>query len=337
MPGYIKNNSTRLSQWLPQQWARLGFWHLILIPLSWLFWLLSGLRRLCYKAGLLRSCKLPVPVIVVGNISVGGTGKTPLVIWLVEQLKREGFSPAIVSRGYGGNAHNPTAVNVASNPGDVGDEPVLLAKRGQCPVWVGRNRVATAQVLLEAHPECNVIVSDDGLQHYALQRDVEVVVVDGNRGFGNGWLMPAGPLRERVSRLKTVDAVVYNGDKLQQNGFAMHMAGERFHNLQNPAKTAVAGDFSGKAIYAVAGIGNPARFFKQLTKAGLVFKSRAFPDHQVFQPSDLQMTGADVILMTEKDAVKCDAFAEANWWYLPVSAVVDEALFACVKNKLSKS
>ncbi len=337
MPGYIKNNSTKSGQWLTQQWAHLGFWHLILVPLSWLFWLLSGLRRLCYTAGILRSCKLSVPVIVVGNISVGGTGKTPLVIWLVEKLKQEGYRPAIVSRGYGGNAQHPAAVNADSNPGDVGDEPVLLATRGQCPVWVGRDRVATAQMLLEEHPECSVIISDDGLQHYALQRDVEIAVIDGNRGFGNGWLMPAGPLRERVSRLKTVDAVVYNGDKLQQDGFAMQLVGERFHNLQHPAETAVAADFSGKAIYAVAGIGNPARFFKQLTKSGLVFKSLAFPDHQAFRPADLQIAGAEVILMTEKDAVKCAAFAEAGWWYLPVSAVVDEALFACVKNKLSKS
>lgn len=337
MPSYIKNNSTRLGQWLPQQWVRLGFWHLILVPLSWLFWLLSGLRRFCYKSGLLRSYKLPVSVIVVGNISVGGTGKTPLVIWLVEQLKQAGFTPAIISRGYGGHTHNPTPVNVDSNPGDVGDEPVLLAKRGQCPVWVGLDRVATARLLLEEHPECNVIVSDDGLQHYALQRDVEIAVIDSSRSFGNGRLLPAGPLRERVSRLKAVDAVVFNGGKLQQDGFAMHMVGEGFHKLQDATEKAVAGDFSGKVVYAIAGIGNPARFFQQLTEAGIVFNCLTFPDHHIFQPSDLQISDADVILMTEKDAVKCAAFAKVNWWYMPVSAVVDGDLFACVKNKLSKS
>jgi len=322
--------------WLEKQWDHVGFWHIFLIPLSWLFWLLSGLRRLCYKVGVLRSYKLPVPVIVVGNISVGGTGKTPLVIWLVEQLRLQGFSPAIISRGYGGSAADPAAVNVDSVPNDVGDEPVLLAKRGQCPVWVGQNRVNTVKALLREHPECNVIVSDDELQHYALQRDFELAVIDSSRGFGNGWLLPAGPLRERVGRLESVDAVVRNGGGLQSGEFSMRLVGEHFHNLCDATKTVVASDFRDKAIFAVAGIGNPQRFFNQLAKMGLKFKSCAFPDHHNYQLSDLPIKGVDIILMTEKDAVKCAAFAENNWWYLPVNAVVDEALVLCVKNRLSQ-
>ena len=323
-----------MSKWLQQQWDSLGFWHVLLIPLSWLFWLLSGLRRMGYRTGLLKSYKLPVPVIVVGNIGVGGTGKTPLVIWLAEALKRKGFSPAIISRGYGGSSGSVMDVHADSDPTIAGDEPVLLAKRSQCPVWVGRDRVKVAQTLLKAHPECNVIISDDGLQHYRLQRDFEIEVIDGSRDLGNGWLMPAGPLRERSSRLKTVDAIVYSGGELPLNTFSMRLESMSFHNLSDPTKTIVAADFSGKNIHAIAGIGNPARFFQQLSDLGLKFASRAFPDHHAFRLTDLQNIKADAILMTEKDAVKCAAFAEAHWWYLPVNAVVDEALVTRVINKI---
>lgn len=330
-----------MNAWLQKQWYCLGFWHLLLAPLAWLFWLVSGLRRLCYQVGLFRSYKLPVPVVVVGNISVGGTGKTPLVIWLAKELKKQGYSPAIISRGYGANysANSPIAVNADSNPNVVGDEPVLLAKRCHCPVWVGRNRFKIAQALLMAHPECNVIISDDGLQHYKLQRDFEISVVDGSRGLGNGWPLPAGPLREPASRLKTVDAVVYNGEKHNGgepalNAFSMKLEGRIFHNLLDPTKTAQTTAFAEKSICAIAGIGNPARFFQQLSDLGLKFASQFFPDHHVFRLADLQNIKADVMLMTEKDAVKCAAFAEAHWWYLSVNAVVDEVLVTRVINKI---
>ena len=325
-----------MSAWLQKQWYRLGPWHLLLIPLSWLFWLLSGLRRLCYRLHLLPSYQLPVPVVVIGNISVGGTGKTPLVIWLAERLKQSGYRPAIISRGYGGSIHGVSPVYENSDPVAVGDEPVLLAKRSRCPVWVGRDRVAVAMALLKAHPECNVIISDDGLQHYKLQRDVEVVVVDGNRGVGNGWLVPAGPLRESESRLKTADAIVYNGGKPVPNAFFMALENAAFHNLVDPTKTALAADFSEQHVYAIAGIGNPERFFQQLHDLGLRFEQLAFPDHHAFQAADLQSIKAEAILMTEKDAVKCMAFAQPNWWYLPVNAVVDEALASRILNKLRK-
>ena len=325
-----------MSTWLQKQWYRLGPWHLLLIPLSWLFWLLSGLRRLCYRLHLLSSYQLPVPVIVIGNISVGGTGKTPLVIWLAERLRQSGYRPAIISRGYGGSIHGVSPVYENSDPVAVGDEPVLLAKRSRCPVWVGRDRVAVAMALLKAHPECNVIISDDGLQHYKLQRDVEVVVVDGNRGVGNGWLVPAGPLRESEFRLKTADAIVYNGGKPVPDAFFMVLENAAFHNLVDPTKTALAADFSERHVYAIAGIGNPERFFQQLHDLGLRFEQLAFPDHHAFQAADLQSIKAEAILMTEKDAVKCMAFAQPNWWYLPVNAVVDEALASRILNKLRK-
>jgi tetraacyldisaccharide 4'-kinase len=328
-----------MNNWLQQQWYRPGFWHLLLAPLSCLFWLASGLRRFCYRVGLARSYKLPVPVVVVGNISVGGTGKTPLVLWLAEALKRKGLSPAIISRGYGGSSSGVMDVHANSDSAIVGDEPVLLVKRSQCPVWVGRDRVKVAQSLLGLHPECNVIISDDGLQYYRLQRDFEIAVVDGSRGFGNGWLLPAGPLREPASRLKTLDAVVCNGDRHNGsesalNAFSMQLEGRVFHNLLDPTKTAQTTVFAEKSICAIAGIGNPARFFQQLSGLGLQFKSLVFPDHHAFRPVDLQNIKADAILMTEKDAVKCAAFAEAHCWYLPVNAVVDETLVTRIINKI---
>jgi len=322
------------SHWLQQQWYRVSVWHSILLPVAALFWLLSGLRRLFYKLGLLHSHKLAVPVIVVGNISVGGTGKTPLVIWLVDWLKQQGLRPGIISRGFAGSADTLMAVNTASNPQVVGDEPVLLARRSHCPVWIGRDRAAAGSALLSAHPDCNVLISDDGLQHYALQRDLEIVVVDGSRGFGNGWLLPAGPLRELPSRLKTVDAVVSNGGKSIAGALAMQLKSVGFRNVLEPTKTATAADFSGLHLHAVAGIGNPQRYFEQLRSMGLDFESQAYPDHHAFQPADLQIKGAEAILMTEKDAVKCMAFAQPHWWYLQVDAEVDEILGQRILQKL---
>lgn len=321
-------------RFMRKQWEQVGAWHIILIPLSGLFMLLSALRRLAYRLGLFRSVKIPVPVIVVGNISVGGTGKTPLVVWLAERLQQQGYMPAVVSRGYGGTVSSVTPVFKDSDPAFAGDEPVLVARRGSWPVWVGRNRVAVAQAALRAHPECNVILSDDGLQHYALRRDIELTVVDAERGFGNGLRLPAGPLREGKGRLKTVDAVVSHGGNVLPGSYSMYLVGESFRNIANPQNIAAADDFAGQQIVAVAGIGHPSRFFSKLKDMGLQFREVAFPDHYAFQPEDLQSLGAGVILMTEKDAVKCAAFAESNWWYLPVDAAVDEALSTYILNKL---
>lgn len=324
-----------MGAWLQQQWYRRTYWHLLLVPLSWVFLFFSTIRRITYKLHILQSYKVAVPVIVVGNINVGGTGKTPLVIWLAERLAETGLQPGIISRGYGAtHLQMPTAVGRQSNPAMVGDEPVLLAGRTGCPVWVGQDRVAVAQALLKAHPKCNIIISDDGLQHYRMQRDVEIAVVDASRGFGNGWVLPAGPLRERVARLSSVDAIVSNGGHIYPGDFAMSLESAEFKNVLEPKRTASARELVGKKIHAIAGIGNPARFFQQLKAMGLQFEAHAFADHHAFQAMDLQSMQAEAILMTEKDAVKCAAFAKADWWYLPVNAQIDRDLLNRIQNKI---
>ncbi len=333
MPHSTVANST---SWLQGQWAKLTPWQLILLPLSILFLLISLARRLLFRLGLRRSYRLPVPVIVVGNLTVGGTGKTPLVLWLVEFLRNHGYHPGIVSRGYASRAAYPQSVSATSDPALVGDEPVLLAKRAQCPVWVGKRRAEVARALLTARPDCDVIVSDDGLQHYALQRDVEVVVVDGARRFGNGLLLPAGPLREPLSRLESVDAVVVNGGELSSGEYGMQLAGDCFRLLKQAQLTAPVSAFVGKRLHAVAGIGDPARFFAHLRKLGLTVVEHPFPDHHAFQPDELQFDNADAILLTEKDAVKCAAFAPPNTWVLAVDAQLDAAFGNKILEKLRK-
>jgi len=325
---------SRAEKFMRRQWQRLGPWHLALIPLSWLFILLSTSRRFAYRIGLFKSFRLPVPVIVVGNITVGGSGKTPLVIWLADLLQRNGYTPAIISRGYKGSARSVSKVYADGNPAVAGDEPVLIARRGPWPVCVGRDRVGVAKSLLQAHPECKVIISDDGLQHYRMRRDIEIAVVDGDYEFGNGYRLPAGPLRESRSRLDAVDAVVWNGGEAHSSAFQMHLQGNVFRSVGNAAQLASAREFKDMRIAAIAGIGNPERFFRQLNALGLSFQEISFPDHHSFQPRDLQSIDADVILMTEKDAVKCAAFAQPCWWFLPVQAEVDEALATYILNML---
>jgi len=275
-----------------------------------------------------------VPVIVIGNISVGGTGKTPLTLSLARQLTDAGFHPVIVSRGFGGDtSQQPVTTN--STAQQVGDEPLLMAQRGICPVWVGRDRVATANQALRAHPQCDVVLCDDGLQHYRLQRDIEIAVIDGVRRFGNGWLLPAGPLCEPVSRLKTVDAVVINGGKAAPDQYAMHLYGELFYNLNNPDKTAGASDLRGLRLHAVAGIGHPQRFFDHLESLGLTITPHAFPDHHPYSAGDLLFNECDALLLTEKDAVKCAAFADERFWVLRVDARTDPALIAHLLRKIA--
>lgn len=327
--------------WLQRQWFRLTLWHVVLIPLSILFGLAVALRRSLYRAGLLRAVRLAVPVIVVGNISVGGTGKTPLVLWLAGFLRQQGFHPGIISRGYGGGAAGTLAVDAGSDPASVGDEPLLLAKKSGCPVWVGRDRVDAGMSLLRAQPECDVLLSDDGLQHYRLGRDVEIMVVDGERKFGNALLLPAGPLREGISRLKSVDAVVVNGGTHLgmplRNEFAMRLEGREFYNLLNPRLRAAPSDFRGKKLHAVAGIGNPQRFFEHLRGLGLRFEAHAFADHCAYRPQDLSYADADALLMTEKDAVKCAGFADERYWALGVDAVLTPGCGEMVVKKLRDS
>ncbi len=319
-------------QW---HWYRITPLHLLLLPLSLLFLFIAATRRLLFRRGILSSIKLQVPVIIVGNISVGGTGKTPLTLWLAEQLLANGWHPGIISRGFGGSGSKPQQVLRTSAPATVGDEPVLMAQRKLCPVWVGRDRPAAALALLLAHPECDVILSDDGLQHYRLQRDVEIIVVDGLRRFGNGFLLPAGPLRETPSRLREVDAVVINGGKSAPGEYLMQLKGLHFYNLLNPEITATAADFQGQSVHAIAGIGHPERFFSHLDKLGISAQTHAYPDHHAYSASDLACDGANALLMTEKDAVKCASFADERCWVLRVDAHLDSALIQLILKKIT--
>jgi tetraacyldisaccharide 4'-kinase len=322
---------------LDRHWYRLSWLSILLLPIAAMFGCTVALRRALYRAGVFPSYRVPVPVIVVGNITAGGTGKTPLVLWLCDFLRAHGYTPGIVSRGYGGRGHT-TAVRENASPEVAGDEPVLLAQRSRCPVWIGRDRVAAARALIATNPGCNVIVSDDGLQHYRLQRDVEIAVIDGSRGTGNGLPLPAGPLRESTARLANVDAVVVTGNSVPPDAgaatFAMTLEGNGFRNLLNPAFHQEAGAFHGKRVHAIAGIGNPMRFFDHLQALGLSFAAHAFPDHYAYSQADLDFRDADAIIMTEKDAIKCLRFARENHWVLPVDARVDTALGRLILEKM---
>lgn len=294
------------------------------------------MRRRLYALNWLRSYHLPVPVIVIGNLTAGGTGKTPLAIWLVERLRDFGYRPGVVSRGYGGNSVGVSAVSPEGEPGLLGDEPLLLARRLRCPVWVGRKRVEAANALMKAHPEVDVIVADDGLQHYALARDVEIVVVDGSRRFGNGMLLPAGPLRENMARLNSVDAIVVNGGaeggaQDDRRRCAMSVVERGFYKLGDPTQSVSVEYFRGRPVHALAGIGNPERFFDGLRSAGISAVCHSFPDHHAYEADDLPN---QTLIMTEKDAVKCDRFAHPDAWVLAVDAVVSEGLETIVLNKL---
>jgi tetraacyldisaccharide 4'-kinase len=319
---------------LERHWYRLTPLHFLLFPLSLLFRLIVAIRYQLYRSRILRSQRLPVPVIMVGNITVGGTGKTPLTLALTQQLLKHGWHPIIVSRGHGGTAQQQ-AVTPSSTAAQVGDEPLLMARRNLCPVWVGQERVATAQAALKAYPQGDVLLCDDGLQHYRLRRDVEIAVQDGARGTGNGLMLPAGPLREPRARLKSVDAVVINGATAGVGEFSMQLSGSEFYNLRNPEKKRGASEFHLLRVHAVAGIGNPQRFFRHLTELGLAFVSHPFPDHHAYSAADLSFPDCDAILLTEKDAVKCGAFADEKFWVLRVEAQFDSALFDLILRKIT--
>ena len=303
---------------LEYYWYLRSPWMLLFTPLSLLFRIAVWLRRSAYRIGLLSSHKLPVPVIVVGNITVGGTGKTPLVAWIANHLKQAGYNPGVVSRGYRGKAGSwPQQVRPDSDPAMVGDEAVLLAGICNCPMSVAPNRVAAARALIE-HNHCDIIVSDDGLQHYALQRDVEIAVVDGVRRFGNGLSLPAGPLREPLKRLREVDMVVVNGLG-SGNEFPMTMKPGAAIKLIDPEQQCELSEFQGQTVHAIAAIGNPERFFAALRQAGMLVKEHAFPDHYFFRKQDISFDDDSPVLMTGKDAVKCRHLAGNNHWYVPVT------------------
>lgn len=307
---------------LTSHWYRNGWLSWLLRPLSWAYCLVVTLRRVLYRAGLLRSYRLSVPVIVIGNLTVGGTGKTPLVIWLCERLRAAGFRPGVVARGYGGRAARwPQMVTADSDPLTVGDEPVLIAQRSGCPMAVGPDRVAAARAVLARH-DCDVIVSDDGLQHYRLARDVEIAVLDGERRYGNGLCLPAGPLREPRARGRQVDLQIVQGEARDgELGMTLETVG--VYNLVDGRRGALRDFRRGAPVHAVAGIGHPARFFRMLGDAGLQCEQHPFPDHHAFRPEDLRFPGRGPVIMTEKDGVKCRGFADPRLWAVAVEARID--------------
>lgn len=327
--------SSRHRDFIVQSWYQKSLWLYLLFPLALVYWVLSTTRRLLYGVGLLSSFRSPVPVIVVGNITVGGTGKTPLVIALCQHLQREGITPGVISRGYGGKAPAyPYAVTAQSNALHSGDEPLLIAEQTGVAVVVDANRERAIRYVLANHA-CDVIIADDGLQHYALQRDIEVVVVDGSRVFGNGCLLPMGPLRESVSRLKQVDYVIGNGRSLDLPCISMQHTMRLQPTVLKSLDDGLAVTFDqwsgAKRVHAVAGIGNPDRFYQTLKECGFDPIVHSYPDHHHYSQGDLAFGDDLPIIMTAKDAVKIRALGSLKHsWYLSVEATVDNDFFPTV-------
>jgi tetraacyldisaccharide 4'-kinase len=328
----------------PNFWAGVTWVTILLTPLSWVIRAAVTVYHRLHKVGLLRIEHLRVPVIVVGNISVGGTGKTPLVLWLANRLRESGYQPGIISLGYGGTNKLPLAVQADSDTTLCGDEPVLLARRSHCPVWIGKNKVAAARALLAANAGCDVIISDDGLQHYRLARDVEIAVIDGARGLGNGLLIPFGPLREPPSRLRAVDAIVVRGPTAHifqavQLQYNMTLEPISLQNLRDTNRCVDASHFKELRVHAVAGIGNPRQFFETLAHMGIKHTPHAFADHHAFVASELIYSDCDAVVMTEKDAVKCEPFASDKQWALQVDARMDngDALMQALLDRIKRN
>lgn len=323
---------------LTQAWRRRGLIACFLLPFAVIFFLIILFRRICYRLGIFASSTLPVPVIVVGNIFIGGTGKTPLVIWLVSMLRAHGYAPGVISRGYGARASTVIEVGPDMSAAETGDEPLLIARKTEVPVFVGRDRVAAAHALLAAYPEIDVIISDDGLQHYALNRTIEIQLSD-TRGHGNGWLLPAGPLREPVSRRS--DFYVINGGTsiASADTHCMQIIGTHAEQMIDRQQRIALSSLHEKRVAAVAGIGHPERFFEMLRAQGVVVESAlALPDHFDFSTNPFVEIKADIILITEKDAVKCTRIAgigqDKRLWIVPVEASIAEPLAQHILEKL---
>ena len=297
---------------------------IVLAPLGWCYQLLMTMRHLLYQSGILPTQRVDIPVIVVGNIVAGGTGKTPLVIWLAAYLKEKGYQPGIVSRGYKSKVKQwPQQVRKDSNPELVGDEPVLLARRTNCPVAIAPNRYIAAAALIE-HEQVDIIVCDDGLQHYALERDIEIAVIDGVRRHGNGRCLPSGPLRESVGRLKSVDMIVCNSGAVRGE-FEMEYVPQQLRSVMDANKRCDVGQFRNQSIHAIAGVGNPAKFFSYLRGNGIRTIEHEFPDHYQFKAKDICFDDGFSVVMTEKDAVKCIEFASEEHWFLPIDVKMTNA------------
>ena len=326
-----------MAKFLNEVWYKDHFVGTWLMPFSFIFTDVVKFRRWMYKKGFKPVEKLSVPVIIVGNITLGGTGKTPLVIYMAQQLKAAGFKPGVISRGYGGQSDSwPLKVTADSDTLQVGDEPLIIAQQAGCPVAVGPVRADSARLLLDSEA-CDVIISDDGLQHYALHRDIEIVVIDGVRRFGNNFCLPSGPLREPQERIREVDFIICNGGETEENEISMQLEGAYAVNMQTQERKALA-EFKELNCYAMAGIGNPQRFFDLLKQYGLDCQTDSFPDHYIYTEKDIRYKGAEAIFMTEKDAVKCLAFASEQHWFVPVQAKLEnqfiENLIALLRTKI---
>lgn len=328
----MSKRTDRLASALVRRWYSDVPSPLLLRPLAGLYRGVVGVRRWLYRRHWLSSVRMPVPVLVVGNISVGGTGKTPLTIALVEYLRAHGWQPGVVSRGHGGSGTLARLLDATTTPAEVGDEPCLIRARTGVPVAVGHDRPAAAQLLVEAGVD--VILADDGLQHYRLQRDLEICVVDGVRRFGNRAVLPAGPLREPTSRLQGIPWLVCNGGLARNGEILMRLRGDQAINLVDPARHTPLSDFVGRDVHAVAGIGHPQRFFDSLTAQFIHPREHAFADHHTYRPQDLDFTDDLPVLMTDKDAVKCRAFARDHWWSVPVDALLPKAFLQEVEARL---
>lgn len=324
-----------LVRWVQDAWYKEMFISTWIMPLSLIYVDIIRIRRFLYRKHFFNSSKLPVPVIIVGNITVGGTGKTPLVIWLVNLLREKGCNPGVISRGYGGATKDRAVfVKPDSRPEEVGDEPLLIVRHSGCPMVVCSDRAKAGRRLLQYY-DCDVIICDDGLQHYALQRDIEIAVIDGQRRFGNGYCLPAGPLREPVERLREVDLIIVNGDTAEEGEYVMHFIGQEAVNLQT-GETVALQALREADCHALAGIGNPRRFFTLLAEAGLRFTEHAFPDHHLYRAADIDFKDDRPVLMTEKDAVKCQAFSDERHWYVPIRAKPETAFTEQLLMKLTE-
>jgi len=323
-----------------RSWYQKSLWLYLLAPLSLIYFLLTFIRRLSFRVGILSAFKPAVPTIVVGNITVGGTGKTPVVIALVKALRNKGFKPGVISRGYGSHAPNyPYAVTASSSPLHSGDEPLFIAQNTAAPVVIGANRQQAIAMLLTDN-DCDVVISDDGLQHYALKRAIEIAVVDAKRGFGNNWLLPTGPLRECVSRLSQVDYIIGNGEGVLQlpNAipfYPMQLQAQALQSIDTNAVVAIDNWPYGKRVHAVAGIGHPERFFTSLRQLGFDPVEHAFADHYNFSHDDFQFSEPLPIIMTAKDAVKLGNMQPPeNSWVLPVEAAIEQSFFDSIVKQI---
>lgn len=322
-------------------WLHKGWLNGLLRPLSWLFGLVVWLRWFFYHHGILFSAHPGVPVIIVGNITVGGSGKTPFVIWLVQWLKSQGYQPGVVSRGYGRKQQTLHLLNTDSTAMQAGDEPLLVFRKTGVPVAVAGDRLLACQNLLKQHPEVNVLIADDGLQHYRLQRDLELVMADATGQFGNGWLLPAGPLREPVVRLNQADALIFSQhdntpdryDEFDIPVFGVRRVPGDFYNLQQPDLRKSLTDFAGHTVDGVTGIAKPEAFFNALETAGVHVKKHIFPDHHEYRQGEIDPQAS--VIMTEKDAVKCSEFAGTDWWAQTLELHPDPTLETWLANRLN--